>query len=1234
MRKYFLLVVACLAACLTQTAAAYEYEFDLQEMGKNVYVAQDAQIDESGITIYIHTDGNKAPNFYAWNETNGQVVELNGSWPGGKMTDLYAVNVKEDVSNKKGYYRIHFDGVSKLGFIVNFNGDQDKCTDTHISENGSYFFDYHGIQGSPMVQDNEYYVQNSSQGSTDINIYMRVMQAEEDFTPLLLTWNGGYTPPFEDASYQPWPYLGNQFYFDYNNEPIEYDGQMWYKKTLHANDVDGGGIMFAKAGPSDYYSLPDPKPILSNWNTKHITNLTPGDHFFKYYPNGYGNKYEIIGMVTGGHTNNYDLWSFNPFWTVDGSIVTITTENEHGTATIKMQCTSEEEANRVKFIDGKYLLVPKNTTFTGTQGNGNALNEMYLGPLPTSVGGQDAVQFGTEVNEIIDYAGKGTSDNYFIAGMNGYDAGTTSISCTIPGDQDTYLGPKMMIRDEYISCEDLTFSDHNTMGQFFELNDDLVGVQVVELGKVKDNPDINDPISYLICRSLNPISDVHKHKKNNNQEIWVNTKGVTPAFANPETPQYAWIALKISNPELYLNKKISKVRGLYYPDALDKDYPAPNAVFGGDDVFYNYKMFNPIMQVIGEPECGTETVSTTINTYCTANLCEQDGKQYFFMEPRPFEIANIVDVMRTNDQVLWVPTEKAILPEGQTVNEYAEYGITGWAAIIDRSYDMWEESDIKLFGPNASQWAWRLKDKVYDVPNALVLLATYNPNDNPLDQPNRDYYGWSSNLALGYHIQGKAHIREYEEDMVVGKGDYWSRYEYGDNKNAYRNDIEITIYKPNLNLNEIGNMWVQRIDAEGTVTNIAKLMQQGTSSNFTMSYVNETQTARNDAKLAEIEKAPFGEGQYNLQQANIGISDMFYSSLMDTRENNGALSKHYEYQVVPFDGNTNELSCVVTSAPVFKTNENVVSRANYTQEQVDADVDNQLEQRDIASITFTPNMDRGMTEYRVYKAQQGATEGGKKWEVALANIQVDDYGFLNPTFTDDITGETYEYVPEVYTAYNNNTYGCYKQIVSDASVSMNLKSLVASDFVNENGKRYVHATIDLQSVINNVKKDSRYLVRVWRQVGNGDKVLLNNEKEAWETNYSELRYLGMDEDVFGKTNPSQPFTLYDTFEASTTTNAAHGLKADETVNIEDVTYYATLYVKDDASGKYYVKKSKELKPNTSIPTAISTVNANAQVESVRYYNVAGVESSKPFNGVNIVVTRYTDGSTTTSKVVR
>lgn len=52
------------------------------------------------------------------------------------------------------------------------------------------------------------------------------------------------------------------------------------------------------------------------------------------------------------------------------------------------------------------------------------------------------------------------------------------------------------------------------------------------------------------------------------------------------------------------------------------------------------------------------------------------------------------------------------------------------------------------------------------------------------------------------------------------------------------------------------------------------------------------------------------------------------------------------------------------------------------------------------------------------------------------------------------------------------------------------------------------------------------------------------------------------------------------------------------------------------------------------PTAINVVDAAKNLESVTYYNLAGVESATPFQGVNIEVKKYSDGSKTTSKVVR
>ena len=51
------------------------------------------------------------------------------------------------------------------------------------------------------------------------------------------------------------------------------------------------------------------------------------------------------------------------------------------------------------------------------------------------------------------------------------------------------------------------------------------------------------------------------------------------------------------------------------------------------------------------------------------------------------------------------------------------------------------------------------------------------------------------------------------------------------------------------------------------------------------------------------------------------------------------------------------------------------------------------------------------------------------------------------------------------------------------------------------------------------------------------------------------------------------------------------------------------------------------------PTAIDNLNLS-NVKSVRYYNVAGVESATPFKGINIVVMEMTDGSKKTVKAVK
>lgn len=51
-------------------------------------------------------------------------------------------------------------------------------------------------------------------------------------------------------------------------------------------------------------------------------------------------------------------------------------------------------------------------------------------------------------------------------------------------------------------------------------------------------------------------------------------------------------------------------------------------------------------------------------------------------------------------------------------------------------------------------------------------------------------------------------------------------------------------------------------------------------------------------------------------------------------------------------------------------------------------------------------------------------------------------------------------------------------------------------------------------------------------------------------------------------------------------------------------------------------------------TGVEQIVNGREIANVRYINVAGQESDAPFKGVNIVVTTYTDGTTTTTKILK
>ena len=53
-----------------------------------------------------------------------------------------------------------------------------------------------------------------------------------------------------------------------------------------------------------------------------------------------------------------------------------------------------------------------------------------------------------------------------------------------------------------------------------------------------------------------------------------------------------------------------------------------------------------------------------------------------------------------------------------------------------------------------------------------------------------------------------------------------------------------------------------------------------------------------------------------------------------------------------------------------------------------------------------------------------------------------------------------------------------------------------------------------------------------------------------------------------------------------------------------------------------------------VATGVNDVNSAKEVKGVSYFNMMGVESAQPFDGINIMVTTYTDGTSSATKVVR
>ena len=523
--------------------------------------------------------------------------------------------------------------------------------------------------------------------------------------------------------------------------------------------------------------------------------------------------------------------------------------------------------------------------------------------------------------------------------------------------------------------------------------------------------------------------------------------------------------------------------------------------------------------------------------------------------------------------------------------------------------------------------------------------------------------------------------------------EYRSRYDVTNEVNIYKNKLSMrpTSAEDFVALkNNQEEYNVTRTDANGdkvTIATVKFTQQEGKEGyNYTVNYNAKTQVT--EEGLVFDNEVPTTNGTItNFAGSTVFVIDRFTASTKTNEQSN-----KYTYKFEQNEG----LYSNTQDVPVYKTT-NAVNGVGYTYAQITSDTDHSLRAAPCNKITFHAINDpsANLSDYYVYRLDDNGNYAVGKAEHFDNNGEYHVYvvgtdGYLNVqtgtqqisqeggdiTVTDEnqsVADEESRYVPVITTHYGGdqnkpNTYGCDIKSVSYPQVELAVKDMKKTKpFAGPTGATApmmgylvkLGITPKLPSDINYV-----YYYRLWRVVENregaptqfSNEILLNlvennsgqdDNGQTWASDYDCLYdfYPGNDykqvDDIFldwvfdGDKEVKYIVRLYATSIPGD--NPGEGGEGGDIGDFDKIPSPAPAIATPKANdGKdYFIAEDIIIiKFYNDTPTAVGTINVEAQPVSVTYYNMLGVGSSRPHPGVNVMVTRYNDGTTTTTKVIR
>ena len=407
--------------------------------------------------------------------------------------------------------------------------------------------------------------------------------------------------------------------------------------------------------------------------------------------------------------------------------------------------------------------------------------------------------------------------------------------------------------------------------------------------------------------------------------------------------------------------------------------------------------------------------------------------------------------------------------------------------------------------------------------------------------------------------------------------------------------------------------------------------------------------------------------------------------LAPTKENKHP--DHYTYTLRQTVNGETQTSTPVT-IPVYKTSSTM--QGLYTKTQVDNDINMDLKANVVnTEMDYNVNPDRNVLYYSLYRGEVNdvypeITEAGRisqlqKFEEMDANQQVQYYMFENhqtgvaPRYDhvgnemverlDTIwayanPGDTLSYVPVIwtfglYTARGdgkNNSYGSdiKREQLGDvhATYGGQLSDGPYGTYTyNGTMYRICHPVINITGIapVTRISKDGDvstyvpYMYRAWCTTeGMRDFKLISGQgfEDAGAINAPFL--LGTEV----TSNTECPIGgVWDSGKKPWAFAIPDGTTPHFVVRF----YYKKIVAEGQNNGtmltlgngegeEYFIAQGEG--DGNDIETGIAEMIGGAEPIDVTYVNSLGMQSSKPFKGMNIVVTRYSDGSTSTMKVVR